>query len=109
MKRKRSSEEDLEREIARLGDLTREELIERWTRAHRRSPPKGISRRLLEFSAAYALQAKVLGGLKPASRKALAAALNPAAEPSRSARNSVSIKPGSQLVRVWNGRTHHVE
>lgn len=70
--------------------------------------PKGISRRLLEMSAAYELQAKAYGGLKPALRKALAASL---------ARNSsldtkpkaASLQPGSQLVRQWNGRTHHVE
>ena len=109
MRQKRSSEQDIANEIARLGDLTREELIERWIKTHRHPPPKGVSRRLLELSAAYALQAKAFGGLKPHLRKALAGALNPSSAPSRSMSKAAALKPGSQLVRVWNGRTHHVE
>jgi Protein of unknown function (DUF2924) len=99
----------LAEEIARLGDLTREQLIQRWIQNHRHPPPKGISRRLLELSAAYALQAKVFGGLKPHLRKALAAALDPHSEPSRVRRKAAPLKAGSQLVRVWNGRSHYVE
>jgi DUF2924 family protein len=109
MRQKRSSDKDLAREIARLGDLTREELIERWIRAHGHPPSKGISRRLLELSAAYALQAKVFGGLKPSLRRALKAALDAGSPPSNSITKTAPIKPGGQLVRVWNGRTHHVE
>jgi hypothetical protein len=95
--------------IARLGDLTREELIQSWIKTHHHPPPKGVSRRLLELSAAYALQAKAFGGLKPHLRKALAAALDPCSGSSRSKTTSAPLKPGGQLVRVWNGRTHHVE
>ena len=99
---------DLAAEIARLGGLTREELIQSWIKTHNHPPPKGVSRRLLELSAAYALQAKAFGGLKPHLRKALAAALDPGSGSSRS-KTPAPLKPGGQLVRVWNGRTHHVE
>src|SRR5438105_4359069 len=99
---------DLAADIARLGDLTREELIQGWIKTYGRPPPKGVSRRLLELSAAYALQAKAFGGLKPHLRKALAAALDPGSGSSRS-KTSAPLKPGGQLVRVWNGRTHHVD
>ena len=68
---------DLSEEIIRLGNVSREELIQNWIKTHGRLPPKGVSRRLLELSTAYALQAKALGGLKPHLRKALAAALDP--------------------------------
>jgi hypothetical protein len=109
MRSQRSSNKDLAEEIARLGDLTRDELIERWIKAHSHPPPKGISRRLLELSAAYVLQAKTFGGLKPSLRKALAAALCPNSQPSKLRRKTASIEPASQLVRVWNGRAHQVE
>lgn len=109
MRSQRYSDHHVAEEIARLGGLTREELVHRWMKAHGHSPPKGISRRLLELWAAYDIQAKVFGGLKPPVRRALAAALDPGAPPSTWKSKPAAIKPGSQLVRVWNGRTHHVE
>jgi len=105
---RRPSRDSVELEIARLGDLTREELIQRWRGTYGRQPPKGISRRLLQLSAAYALQTAALGGLKPCLRKALIAALDQSSESSASGMKR-TLDPGSQLVRVWNGRTHHVE
>src|SRR4051812_39538809 len=109
MRSQRDSDHHIAEEIARLGGLTREELIERWIRAHGHPPPKGISRRLLELSAAYALQAKAFGRLKPPVKRALATTLDPPPRTSTSTSKPPMIKPGSQLVRVWNGRTHHVE
>lgn len=109
MKSRLSLGKDPAEEIARLGDLTRDELIERWIKAHTHPPPKGISRQLLELSAAYALQARVFGGLKPAARKALAVALYPNPRPSKLRGQAAPVAPGSQLVRVWNGRAHRVE
>ena len=53
--------------------LTRGELIGLWEKAHGRPPPKGLSRRLLEYSAAYRVQAKAFGGLKPMVRRKLRA------------------------------------
>jgi hypothetical protein len=99
----------LERAIAGLNSVPREELVESWVRTHRCPPPKGISRRLLELSAAYALQVKWLGGLKPSLRKALRAALDPNAAGSKPNAPGAPLKPGTQLIRVWNGRTHHVD
>ncbi len=108
IRERRLSRGYVELEIARLGDLTREELTQRWRGTYRRQPPKGISRRLLELSAAYALQTAALGGLKPCLRKALITALAQNSESSISS-GKRALDPGSQLVRVWNGRTHHVE
>ncbi len=100
---------DIAEEIARLGDLTRKELIERWIGRFGHAPPKGLSKRLLELSAAYALQAMAFGGLRPALRKALEAAIDLDAGPARPVGGPAAIRPGTRLVRVWNGRTHHVE
>jgi hypothetical protein len=75
-------------------------------------PPKGISRRLLEYAAAYRAQAKAQGGLKPNIRRKLIQAApgpcSPAHRASRSGRPG-GLSPGSRLVREWHGRNHTVE
>ena len=60
-----------EREVAAIGDLSREELIVLWQKTHGCPPPKGINRLLLERSAAWNLQAKKLGRLSGAARAGL--------------------------------------
>ena len=98
--------------LAAIPGLPRAALIERWTEAYGRPPPKGISRRLLEHAAAYHLQARALGGLKPAVlrklRRSAASGQNGAPAASRSGTKNV-LPPGSRLVRNWNGRSHTVE
>lgn len=96
--------------LSAIADLPRAELINRWEAAHRRPPPKGISRRLLEYSAAYGIQAEAFGGLKPSSRRRLERV------PGRkhaTASERVSAKPslsvGARLVRDWHGQTHTVD
>jgi hypothetical protein len=61
----------LEREVAGIGDLSREELVARWVAAYGCPPPKGVKRGLLERSAAWHLQAKRLGGLSAHARRAI--------------------------------------
>ena len=99
---------EVEDEIAKLGELPRPVLVERWTSFHGTAPPKGISRQLLELSAAYALQASVYGGLSRKRYKQLLSAFCSGSEGTRR-EASPALKPGSRLVRVWNGKFHHVE
>ena len=65
----------LEQEVAALGDLSRDELAARWTKAYGCPPPKGLKRGLLERAAAWHLQHKVFGGLSPEGRRALKSAV----------------------------------
>ena len=98
--------------LAVIPGLPRADLIEQWTEAYGRPPPKGISRRLLEYVAAYHLQAQTSRGLRPAVRRKLH-------QLAGSGRNGVSaasppsprkaLPTGSRLVREWNGRSHTVE
>jgi hypothetical protein len=83
-----------------------------WAGLFGRPAPKSISRRLLEHAAAYALQAKVHGNLKPAVRRKLLQAAQPQRDsthgaPRRKQREVLSV--GSRLVREWQGRSHTVE
>jgi hypothetical protein len=82
-----------------------------WASLFGRPPPKGMSRRLLELAAAYEAQARIGGDLKPAVRRRLLQAAQPAglqdAKPRRLAPGT--LLPGSRLVREWHGRSHTVE
>jgi len=70
-------------------------------------PPMRLSRDLLTRGISYKLQERAYGGLSTATvRKLEQAAAGP---PSRGAANStpsVSLRPGTRLVREWHGVTH---
>lgn len=102
----------VEEEIGRLAGLSRGELVDLWITAHGRKPPKGVKRALLERSAACRIQAKVFGGLKPATRKYLLTVASGRSDNQSEtpvARNSSTPRPGARLVRQWHGRTHTVD
>jgi len=97
----------VEAEVDLIADLPREDLVDYWTKAHGHTPPKGIKRGLLERDHAYRLQGKVFGRLKPGTAKALLAiARDQTAMPKSTI---VPLKPGTRLVREWNGVTHQVD
>jgi hypothetical protein len=92
--------------------LSRDQLIDRWTKTYKRQPPKGISRTLLERSAAYQAQAKLYGGLNVTTRRALRAMLTvgKTCRPAKSAGDAKPrLEPGMRLVRAWNGCTYSVD
>lgn len=96
--------------LSAIPGLSRDELIARWEKAHGRPAPKGISRRLLDYSAAYQAQAKVFGGLTAATKRKL----RRRSEKSNGGKDTskapaVKLSPGTRLVREWQGKTHHVE
>lgn len=104
-------------EVAALPGLSRQRLVELWEQRFGIAPPKGCGRTLLELAAAYAVQEKASGALKVATRRALDRAANTAGasgsshQRRRSDRNpsDTALRPGTRLVREWNGRTYHVE
>ena len=100
----------IETEIANLSRLSRTDLAIRWRLAFGGDPPKGISMRLRAGALAYALQAKRYGGLRMTVRRRLDApdeAGSPNVQPVPAAPREV--RPGTRLVREWNGATHVVD
>jgi hypothetical protein len=96
-------------ELSTINSLSREELTEQWEKAHQRPSPKGISRRLLKYSAAYHLQVKVFGGLKSKVRKQLHPLRNKTSSSSAiKKRRQTILKPGARLIRDWHGQTYTV-
>ena len=103
--------ETVEEEIAGLGDLSRADFVGRWVALYRSPPPKGISRALLIRAIAYRIQTSKWGGLKSATLRQLQKA---AGEPVSEAKTLASpsrwsLRPGTRLLREWNGKTHQVE
>lgn len=124
----RRSNVDVADQVTALASLPRNELTARWQKAHGSSPPKGIRHELLVRSAAWHLQARHFGGLSPATRRALKAAMAEVEQamvkpPSPSIghcnladsadilghRRRSQCSPGARLLRDWNGKTHVVD
>ncbi len=104
--------EDVANELAAIAEISRAALIERWVAAYGRPPPKGLSRRLLEYAVAWHLQTQAFGGLDPAVRRRLHRLAKPVDDGTSRVSRDVGSKgppPGSRLVRDWHGRTYTVD
>jgi len=102
-----SSHPNLESTLLALADLSRDELNERWNDLFGKSPPC-LSIGLMIRALAHRMQEDARGGLKPALRRKLAQA---AAELSTGGMPKIlapAAKPGTRLLREWNGATHEV-
>ena len=95
-------------DLAALPGLPLEELKDRWRALYGAPPPSRLGRALMVRGNAYRMQEQAFGDLGPATRRRLArAAENIAAGRAQSATPSV-IKPGTRLLREWQGVTHEV-
>lgn len=74
-----------------------------------RKPAPGIGPDLLRRGLAWQIQARVRGGLLPSTRKTIEKALGQLEKTgSVTSSRDIAIKPGTRLVREWNGNTYHV-
>ena len=92
-------------ELAGLSDLDRRELVAKWHVLFGTEPPVGISNNFLIRAIAHHMQEQVWGGLKPATRHFL----EKAAQDNASRKQmlpTISIKPGTRLLREWHGVTY---
>lgn len=105
----RNKESRVAEELSAIPDLTRDELVARWSAAFGCPPTKGLSRKLLEYGVAYQIQAKVFGGLKPTTRRRLERMLAGAETGQDTGRKQQpAMKAGTRLLREWQGATHEV-
>lgn len=98
---------------------SRDQLAAVWQCAYRRPPPAGLSRRLLEYAAAWHLQAERYGGLKPEAKRKLkrlaaqhardSGARSPEPGQPDRAKPRPALAPGTRLIREWGGRSHVVD
>ena len=88
--------------IGEFETLERADCLDRWRAAFGRLPPKHLSPRLMTRILIWELQCRLLGGIPAKTDRALrqiAGGKAPAG----------TAKPGSHLIREWNGRTYQVE
>jgi Protein of unknown function (DUF2924) len=95
---------DLDSEIAALPALSALELRVAWRALRCGEPTAGSSRDLLLREIAYKLQERAHGGLAPAIKRRLRALTNGAG----ALAPALLLKPGTHLLREWQGRTHTV-
>ena len=95
--------------VAALADLSYELLLVEWKRLYRSTPPKRISRSLLELGVAWKIQETALGGLPKSAKRQLTdvatAITTTGVVPERQTK---LVRPGARLVREWHGVTHDV-
>lgn len=94
--------------LVALSELTLPELRAEWRRLYRSQAPR-LSRKLMVRAIAYRIQERACGGLAPAlSRKLREYGRKDAKMPDRLNTAGTLPKPGTRLVREWNGRTYTV-
>ena len=99
---------DLLQKLDGLAAMPPAALRAEWRRVYR-APAPALSPDLLARGIAYRLQEMREGGLSPAVERLLlrlAARADLTLLPAAPA--STSLRPGTKLVRSWNGETHHV-
>jgi len=103
-------QKDASREaLARLPTLDIRELREEWRRLYKADVSPHLSRELLIRAVAYRMQEVALGGLRPEPQRLLrqiAQELKAGGQATRRLRPQ--LKPGTRLMREWQGRTYEV-
>ncbi len=99
----------VEAELDRLPTTPIAGLRKRYRELFRTEPPKAFGPDLLRRSVAHRIQEKAYGGL-PASTRRLLDQLVKTARAKRNGRLELPrrTKPGSELVRTWNGKSYRV-
>ena len=104
----RIKDDQLDAELRALPGLPRAELQRRWTDLYGRPCPAHMSRGLLVRALAYRMQENMIGGLDRATQRRLDRAAGDLAAGKSLAAPGAKIKPGTRLLREWNGRVHEV-
>ena len=99
----------IEAELDRLPTTPIVDLRKRYRELFRAEPPKAFGPDLLRRSIAHRIQEKAYGGLSAPTRRLLDQLVKSAlAKPNGRLELPRRIKPGSELVRTWKGRTYRV-
>ena len=95
--------------LARLPKLDIHELREEWRRLYKADVSPHLSRELVIRAVAYRIQEVALGGLRPEPQRQLRQIAQELKE-NRHARMPLraQLKPGTRLLREWQGRTYEV-
>ena len=105
----RAADLAIEAELDRLPKTPIGDLRSRFRELFRAEPPKGFGPDLLRRSIAHRIQERAYGGLAREHQRLLDRLVKAAqAKPNGRLELPRRIKPGSELVRTWNGKTYRV-
>lgn len=100
---------DPEEVIAELQSQSRGELVGLFESLYGITPPKQISRDLLARAVAFRLQEKAHGGHSTRVRRQLRSLAEELRQTGAiEVKGTTSVKPGTRLVREWQGSLHEV-
>ena len=95
--------------LSRLPTLEIGELRQQWRGLYKTQAPPNLSRELLVRAVAYRMQELALGGLRPEPRRQLLRIAQQFKETGKATiRARPELKPGTRLMREWQGRTYDV-
>ena len=94
--------------LARLPKLGLRELRQHWRVLYKAEASPHFSRELLLRAVAYRMQEVALGGLRPQRQRQLRQFAHQLNDSQGRVRPRPELKPGTRLVRVWQGRTYEV-
>jgi hypothetical protein len=94
-------------ELAALATMSPAQLRAEWRRVYRAAPPP-FTPELLLRGIAYRLQERVHGGVSPKTVRAIRRLAEQTREGAGESAGKVNVKPGTRLVRSWNGTTYSV-
>jgi hypothetical protein len=104
-----SADPAVEAELDRLATAPIVELRRRYREVLRSDPPKAFGPDLQRRSIAHRIQEKAYGGLPGPTKRLLDQLVKAmAAKPNGRLELPRRIKPGSELVRTWKGKTYRV-
>ena len=92
--------------IAELENSSRSILVDRWRSLYGSDPPKGVVQRFLIGAIAYELQMRQTGQSTSRLRRRLE---KQAKQLSTTVPAARKLKPGTRLIREWNGSTHSID
>ena len=94
-------------DLARLAQMDLDALREAWKTHIGSAAPSSMSRELLRLALGYRMQEQALGGLSRRAALRLKA-LDSARAGNRPSSPVPQLKPGSKLIREWQGKVHEV-
>ncbi|MGJ8585987.1 MAG: DUF2924 domain-containing protein [Marinosulfonomonas sp.] len=106
MARRYSRKADLADDLREIALLDRPGCLAQWKTVFGATPPPYLSVRFMQRVLMHDLQCRVLGGYSGKTTRALSALIEGGAG---NGAGSGESKPGSVLLREWNGRTYRVE
>jgi hypothetical protein len=104
-----AADPEVDVELDRLPKMPIADMRKRYRELFRTEPPKAFGPDLLRRSIAHRIQERAYGGLPKTAQRLLEQLVKAAAaKPNGRLELPRRIKPGSELVRTWNGRTYRV-